>query len=444
LENQGRIDDAMSKVELIVHNIGQVVTCAADAGPKRGAALADVGILTNGAVAVDTGRFVAVGAERDICARFTAAATLDAGGRAVIPGLVDCHTHLVYGGDRVAEFEQRVGGATYMEILAAGGGILSTMYATRQASLEQLEMAARQRLDRMLALGATTVEAKSGYGLDTATELKMLQVLDRLAGADGASPHPVDLVPTFLGAHALPPEFSGRRGDYLDLVVEEMLPAAMDWYRQSPFAPPADMAEAGVPFFCDVFCEDNVFDRQESARVLRAGQALGMPAKIHADEFTSLGGAALAVELGAVSADHLDVTPTAEVQALAASDTVAVFLPAVNFNLGSHHFADVRSFIDAGAAVALSTDLNPGSAPCPSLPLVMAIATRYQRMTPAEALNAVSINAAYALRLGDRLGSIQVGKQADFLILETDDYRHVSYSLGDNLVAQVIKRGRIL
>jgi len=434
----------MMKVDLIVHNAGQVVTCAAGAGPKRGAALADAGILTAGAVAVDNGCFVAVGAEADICSQYSAVTTVDAGGRALVPGLVDCHTHLVYGGDRVGEFEQRVAGATYMEILETGGGILSTMCATREAPLEQLVATARRRLDYMLALGTTTVEAKTGYGLDTASELKMLEAVACLAGAAGFSAHPVELVPTFLGAHAVPPEFAGRADAYLDLVVDEMLPAARDWYRRSPFFHDGDDLSKGVPFFCDVFCESNVFDREQSARVLRAGLAAGMPAKIHADEFTSLGGARLAVDLGAVSADHLDVTPPEEVQALAASDTVAVLLPAVNFNLGSSHYADARGLIDAGVAVALSTDLNPGSAPCLSLPLVMAIATRYQRLTPAEALNACTLNAACALGLGRRLGSIEVGKQADLLILDTADYRHMSYHLGVNPVAQVIKHGRML
>jgi imidazolonepropionase len=216
-----------------------------------------------------------------------------------------------------------------------------------------------------------------------------------------------------------------------------MLPAAASWYPESPFA------RRGWPFFCDVFCEANVFDRAQSRRVLEAGQALGLAAKIHADEFESLGGVSLAVELGAVSADHLDVTPPAELDQLAGSDTVGVNLPAVPFNLGSTRFADARAMIDGGVALALSTDINPGSAPCPSMPLVMAIACRYQRLLPAEALNASTINAAYAVGLGDRLGSLEAGKQADLLVVDAPDYRHLAYQFGGNLVRQVIKRGRV-
>ena len=266
-------------------------------------------------------------------------------------------------GERINEFEQRIRGASYMEIMEAGGGIASTVRAVREATTEELVSETRPRLDAMLALGTTTVEVNTGYGLDTDNELKMLRAIAALDSA-----HPVDLVPTFMGAHAIPPEYRGRTDDYVALVVDEMLPVAAAWYPQSPFA------RRGWPFFCDVFCEANVFDRAQSRQVLEAGQALGLPAKIHADEFESLGGVGLAVELDAVSADHLDVTPPAELDQLATSDTVGVNLPAVPFNLGSNRFADARPMIDAGVALALSTDINPRSAPCPSLPLLMAIA----------------------------------------------------------------------
>jgi imidazolonepropionase len=249
---------------------------------------------------------------------------------------------------------------------------------------------------------------------------------------------PTDLSPTFLGAHAVPPEYRNRPDEYIDLVIEETLPAAAEWYQNSRFK------TQNSELFCDVFCEANVFDRDQSRRVLEAGQSYGMPAKIHADEFKSLGGVGLAVELGAVSADHLDVTPADEVKALAGSDTVGVILPAVNFNLGSSHFADARTMLDAGVAVALATDINPGSAPCPSMPLVMATACRYQGLLPAEALNAGTINAAYAIRQENRLGSLEVGKQADLLIVDAPDYRHLAYQFGLNLVEQVIKHGQML
>lgn len=421
------------QVELLIHNASQLVTCASPGGPKRKEEMTQVGLVTDGAVAIAAGQIVAVGPTAEISANYSAPATIDAAGKVLCPGFVDPHTHVVYAGDRAAEFELRLRGASYMEIMAAGGGIVSTMQAVRQASVAQLVAESRPRLAAMLALGTTTAEIKTGYGLDTENELKMLAAI-----ADLDATLPLDLIPTFLGAHALPPEYKGRAEAYLDLVVEEMLPAAQSWYRQSAFAARA------WPLFCDVFCEANVFDREQSRYVLEAGLALGFPAKIHADEFKTLGGVALAVELQAISADHLDVTPPAEIEALARSETVGVVLPAVNFNLGSAHFADARRLIDAGAALALSTDINPGSAPCPSLPLVMAIACRYQGLLPAEALNASTINAAFAIGLGDQFGSIEVGKQADLLLIGAPDYRHLAYQFGGNLVERVIKKGQVV
>jgi len=420
-----------TSIDLLLTNAAQVVTCAG-IGPKRGAALADVGVIADGAVAIDNGVIVAVGPAAEVAAHYTARTQIDVAGKVLCPGFIDCHTHLVFGGDRVTEFERKLAGATYQELLAAGGGILSTMRATRAAALSELVETGRRRLATMLQLGATTVEIKSGYGLDTATELKLLAAIEALATST-----PLDIVPTFLGAHATPPEYAGQPDAYIDLVCTEMLPAARAWWESSHFA------ASGAPFFNDVFCEAGVFDRTQAARVLAAGQRLGLRPKVHADEFVTLGGVALAVALHAISADHLDVTPPADIAALAASDTLAVLLPGVNFHLGSRHFADARALIDAGAAVALATDFNPGSAPILSLPLVMALACRYQRLTPAEALNAVTLNAAHAVDLGDRLGSLEAGKQADVLIVNAPDYRHLVYWLGANLVEGVIKRGKL-
>jgi imidazolonepropionase len=317
--------------------------------------------------------------------------------------------------------------------MAAGGGIVSSARAVRAASVEQLVEETRPRLDTMLRLGTTTLEAKTGYGLEEASELKMLAAIEALA-----SSHACTIVPTFLGAHAIPVEYKDDSERYVTLVIEKMLPQAADWYKESWFK------AQGLPFFCDVFCEQNAFTLDQSRRILEAGLALGLGAKIHTDEFTALGGVTLATELGAASADHLDVTIPEERTRLAVSDTVAVVLPAVNFNLGSTHFADARALLDDGAALALSTDINPGSAPCPSMPLVMAIATRYQRLLPAEALNASTINAAYAIGLGERVGSLEPGKQADVLILNTGDYRHVCYQFGENFVETVVKQGVVL
>jgi imidazolonepropionase len=420
-------------IDLLIHSAAQVATCASPDGPKRGAALADAGLLPDGAVAISDGEIVAVGPSAELQANYTARQNIDATGKAVCPGFVDAHTHAVYAGDRAAEFEMRIKGASYMEIMQAGGGIVSTMRATRAASVAQLVVESRPRLDTMLKLGTTTIEIKSGYGLNTAAEMNMLKAIATLDAE-----HPADLVPTFLGAHAVPPEYNGDPDGYIELVIEKMLPAAAEWFRDSTFK------IENVNLFCDVFCEANVFNRTQSRRVLAAGLALGMPAKIHADEFVNLGGVQMAVELGAVSADHLDVTSPEEVAALAASDTVAVVLPAVNFNLGSAHFANARSMVDTGAAVALATDINPGSAPCPSMPLVMAMACRYQRLLPAEALNASTVNAAHAVGLGHRLGSLEVGKQADVLVVDAPDYRHLAYQFGINLVEWVIKRGIVV
>ena len=417
-------------VDTLIHSAAQLITCASPDGPKRGPALADVGLIPDGALAIQDGQILAVGPTPELRARYSGRQEVDASGKVVCPGFVDPHTHLVYAGDRAGELEMRIRGASYMEILEAGGGILSTMRQTRAASVEQLVAESRPRLDAMLALGTTTAEVKTGYGLDTPSELKMLQAMARLD-----QEHPCQLAPTFLGAHAVPPEFQGRTDDYVDLVIQEMLPRAQAWHADSPFA------ERGWPLFCDVFCEENVFDREQSRRILEAGLARGMPAKIHADEFVNLGGVSLAVELGAVSADHLDVTPPEEVALLARSRTLGVVLPAVNFNLGSTLFADARAMVDAGVALALATDINPGSAPCPSMPLVMAMACRYQQLLPSEALNASTINAAHALGLGHLLGSLEPGKQADVLVIDAPDYRHLAYWFGVNLVEQVFIQG---
>jgi len=419
-------------IDLMVVNAAQVVTCAAP-GPKRGAALADVGVVADGALAINDGVIVAVGETAALRGRFRARTQLDVAGKVLCPGFVDCHTHLVFGGERVTEFERKLAGATYQALLAAGGGILATMRATRHAALDELVASGRRHLQSMLRLGTTTVEIKSGYGLDTATERKLLAAIEQLAATA-----PQEIVPTFLAAHAVPPEYAGDPDGYIDLVCAEMLPAAAAWWRASHFA-------AGATPFCnDVFCEQGVFDVAQARRVLETGARLGLRPKIHADEFVALGGTRLAVELAAISADHLDVTPPQEIALLAASATIAVLLPGVNLHLGSRHFADARAWVAAGAAIALATDFNPGSAPLLSLPLTMAIACRYQRLTPAEALNAVTINAAHAIGLGDRLGSLEVGKQADVLMLDLPDYRQLVYWLGVNPVSGVVKRGRLL
>lgn len=417
-------------VDLLIHNAAQVVTCAGSGAPLRGAAMRDPGIIPDGAIAIHEGNIVAVGKSDDLRARYTANQIIDAQGQAVVPGFVDPHTHVVYAGDRIDEFELRIQGITYQEIMARGGGINNSVRAVRNASLDTILTQTRTRLDAMLKLGTTTAEVKSGYGLDTTSELKLLAAIAKLDQT-----HLMDLIPTFMGAHAIPPEYAGRSEAYIQMVMDAMIPAVAEWYQLSHFA------AQNIPLFIDVFCEQNAFTLEQSRRILAAGKAAGMQVKAHVDEFNPLGGVQMALELGAVSVDHLDVTPSADFERLAQSNTVAVVIPAVNFNLGSTHFADARGLIDVGAIVALTTDINPGSAPCPSMPLVMAIACRYQKLLPAEALIASTLNAAYAVGMGDRIGSLEVGKQADVLILSTPDYRHLAYQFGSNLVETIIKRG---
>jgi len=418
------------KADLVVHSSHELLTLASPAGPKRGPAMRELSIVERGAVALQGDRIVLVGNTEDVLAKAgNAAKTIDASGKVVLPGFVDPHTHVIFAGDRASEFELRLQGASYMEIMAAGGGIMNTVRATRAASLDEIVRQSRERLDTMLAHGTTTAEAKTGYGLDTENELKMLEVMRLLDES-----HPVNLVPTFLGAHAIPSEYKGRTDEYVRVVVEEMMPAleAQGYLGHDP------------PPFCDVFCEDGAFSVEQSRRILQKARELGMGLKIHTDEFKALGGTALAVELGATSADHLACTPDEEIRLLADSETVGVLLPGTPFGLAEDHYAAARKMIDAGVAVALATDLNPGTCYCESMPFIMALACRHMGMTPAEAIVASTINAAHAVGLGHEVGSLEVGKKADLLILDSPDYRHLSYRFGSNLVQTVIKAGHVV
>jgi imidazolonepropionase len=391
--------------------------------------MAELSIIEDGAVAVQGDQILLVGPTREVSQHAGEGTQLiDASGKVAMPGFVDPHTHLVFAGDRASEFEMRLKGATYLEIMAAGGGIMNTVRATRAASLDELVVQSRERLDRMLAHGTTTAEAKTGYGLDTENELKTLEAIRLLDES-----HPVDLVSTFLGAHAIPAEYQGRGEEYVHLVVEEMLPRVQSQ---------GYLAHEG-PFFCDVFCEEGAFSLEQSRRILERARELGMALKIHADEFTSLGGAALAAELGATSADHLACTPEAEINLLADSGTVAVLLPGTPFGLGEAHYASARTMIDSGVPVALATDLNPGTCYCEAMPFVMALACRQMDMTPAETIVAATINAAHAIGLGHEVGSLEVGKKADLLMLDVPDYRHLTYRFGTNIVNTVVKAGRV-
>jgi imidazolonepropionase len=418
----------MEEVDLIVHSASQLCTVPDRGGPQRGVILGELGIIEDGAVAVAGGRIVATGQSQAVLGRYSARKVIDAGRRAVIPGFVDPHTHIPWAGNRAHEFEQRLAGATYMEIMASGGGIMSTVRQTRAAPLDDLVADNLPRLARMLAHGTTSAEAKTGYGLETAAELKQLEAIRLLNEAQ-----PVELAATFLPAHAVPAEFQGRTDEYVDLVTGEMLPAAAAW-----------MVEHDRPLFCDVFCEDGVFDLVQTRRILQTAAGLGFKLKVHADEFVGLGGTALAVELGAVSADHLVHTPEADIMALGQGSTIAVGLPGTPFGLAQSDYTPAKQILAAGGALALATDCNPGTCWCESMQMVIALACRYMGLTQAQALAAATLNAAYAIGRGDTVGSLQAGKQADILILETDDYRQLGYRFGTNLVLAVIKHGRVV
>lgn len=418
-----------SEVDLLIHSAGQLLSLAG--GPQRGAELGRLGIIEDGALAIRQSRVVDVGPTGELRRRHHARREIDAGGRVVMPGLIDPHTHVVWIGDRAAEFELRLRGATYMDIMAAGGGIASTVRQTRQASVEALMESSRPRLERMLDHGTTTAEAKTGYGLETGTEIRLLDAILRL-DAEG----PLELAPTVLGAHAVPPEYSGRTQAYVDRVCADMLPAALAHMRSA-------WPDQPLPYV-DVFCEQGAFDLVQSRQILEAARKLGFPLKIHADEFAGLGGTGLAVELGAVSADHLVHTPPADIRALGGSTTVAVSLPCTPFGLGETEYTPAAALLEAGATLAVASDLNPGTAWCESMQFVIALACRALRLTPAQAIAAATINAAAAIGRQNRIGSLEVGKQADVLVLEAADYRHLGYRFGTNLVSVVVKNGRVV
>jgi imidazolonepropionase len=389
----------------VLENIAQLATCRADG------AQGDIHAIADGAVAWDGDTIRWAGPRRELPAAFASAARLDAGGGLVVPGLVDCHTHLAFGGWRADEFEQRIQGRTYLEIAAAGGGIARTMRLTRAATDDELAARAVRFLGEMLALGVTTVECKSGYGLDREHELRVLRLYRRLAASQ-----PVRLVPTFLGAHTVPPEFRDHRAGYLALLEDDLLPI---------------IAREQLARFCDVFVERSAFTVEEARCLLGAAKALGLGAKLHADQLTAGGGAELAAEIGAVSADHLECASGEGIAAMARAGVVAVSLPLASLYLGQAP-APARRWIESGASVAVATDFNPGSAPSYHLPFALTLACTLQRMTPAEALKAATVIAARAVGLEGRLGSIEPGKLADLAVIDAPDVNHWLYQLRPN------------
>lgn len=408
------------KGNLIIKNAAQVVTCSGFS-EKKGREMSDLHVIENGTVVLTDGKISFVGkTDEKIPFDTTGYTVIDATGKAVLPGFVDSHTHLVWGGYREEEFSWRMRGDSYMSIMERGGGIHNTMEATRRASFDELKTSARERLDRMMALGVTTVEAKSGYGMDKETELRQLEVMQALQ-----SEHPVDIVPTFLGAHSVPKEYKGRADDFIDYLIAEVMP---------------EIKARNLAECCDIFCEQNVFDIEQSRRYLTAARELGFNLKIHADEIVQLGGAELAAELSALSADHLLQASDAGIRAMAQKGVVATLLPCTAFSL-REHYARGREMIDSGCAVALATDLNPGSSFTSSIPLMFALACIYMKLSPEEAVTALTINGAAAVGHADRIGSIDVGKQGDLLVLDFPSYKFLPYHIGMNIVRTVVKDG---
>lgn len=400
------------------------MTCAGPA-PRSGASQGAVDIVADGALAAREGRIVFAGASSELVRRVAplpGATIADLHGHSIVPGFVDAHTHAVFAGDRRDELRRRLAGASYAQIAAEGGGILSTVAATRSATQEELELQTRGRLDEMLACGTTTCEIKSGYGLDTETELKMLR-----AAALPSDDHPVDVVTTFLGAHAVPPEFRSHRAGYVDLVAGEMIPA---------------VAAEKAAGWCDVFCEQGVFTPEESTRILEAGLRAGLKPRIHADELGATGGSAVAAAVGARSADHLIFVPPAGIEAMARAGVVATLLPAAAFYLKLGRFAPARDLIAASVPVALATDVNPGGGFSPSMPFVMTLACFAMAMTFEEALVAATINGAWSLDLADDRGSLETGKLADAVIVHGDAINLIR--VGAPSIAAVVKRGRVV
>ncbi|NIR42532.1 MAG: imidazolonepropionase [Gemmatimonadetes bacterium] len=412
----------MATSHVTVLEASQVLTCPGGAGPRRGKAMSDIGLIDDGAVAIADGRVAAAGTRDELRARFPDAPREDLRGHVLTPGLVDSHTHAVFGRYRLDEYEMRCAGVPYMEIARQGGGINASVRDLREREEDELVELSRPRLRMLLEHGVTTVEIKSGYGLTLDDELKMLRVIQRL-GAEG----PIDVVPTFLGAHSVPPEYRDRRDEYVSLVADTMIPA---------------VADSGLAVFCDVFLEPGVFTPDETRQVLHAAVEHGLCPRIHADEFESSGGAELAVEYDAASADHLGAISDAGISAIAGSDTLATLLPGTLFFLGKHNFPPARRLIDAGAAVALASDFNPGSSPTVNLQLIMSIACSRLGLSPAEALVACTANGAAALRLRDGQGTLEAEAPADIVAFRGTDYRIIPYLYGVNHCVAVWKNGR--
>lgn len=406
---------------LILKDAAQVVTCSGFQA-KKGLAMNDIGIIENGSVIIQKDKIIAVGTDLAL-ADYPDAEIIDCRGKTVMPGFVDSHTHFVFGGYRDDEYSWRLRGDSYMDIMERGGGIANSVNATRSASIEDLMQVGKKRLDSMVRFGVTTVEGKSGYGLDYETEIKQLEVMKALNES-----HSMDIVTTFMGAHSVPVPYKGRGGEFIDFLIEKVMP---------------EVKERQLAEFCDIFCEQNVFSVEESRKLLAKATEMGFKTKIHADEIVQLGGAELAAEIGCTSADHLLQASDEGIKAMADKNVIATVLPCTAFSL-REHFARARKMIDDGCAVAVATDFNPGSCFTESVPLAIALCTLNMQMSIEEVVSALTINGAAAVGRADQIGSIDVGKQADIVIHEFPSYKFLPYHIGVSTVEKVIKKGRVI
>lgn len=410
--------------DTIIINIGQLTTMQSRNQPKTGSQMKEVGLMKSAGIAIKDGRILDLGGSQEIAAKYSWLERIDAQGRILTPGFVDSHTHPVFVHTREDEFALRLAGKSYVEISQAGGGIRSSITATRAASVDQLVEYSLPRIKRMMALGTTTLEAKSGYGLDTKSELKQLQAIKRLNEV-----LPIDIVATFMGAHEFPPEYKDDHQGYIQLLINEMLPAVKD---------------QGIAEFCDIFTEAHVYSISESRQVLQAAKELGFKLKMHADEIEAIGGAELAAELGCISADHLGAASDAGINALKTAGVIPTLLPATLFSLAAKKYARGREMIDWGLPVAIATDFNPGSCNCDSLPFTMSLACLNMGLTPLEALSAVTINAACALDQQKQVGSLEIGKQADIIFWDIPSLNFIPYHLGSSHIDRVFKNGKLI
>jgi imidazolonepropionase len=413
----------MKKADLLIINCGELLTLGGAARARLGEEMKELSIIINGAIAVKDKKIAAVG-KMDEMTDWWAERKIDAQGKVVMPGFIDPHTHPVFYATRENEFEMRLMGKSYVEISQSGGGIRSSINSVRQANEDELYYLAKERIERIISCGTTTLEAKSGYGLSTESELKMLRVIDRLR-----KEMPIDIVSTFMGAHEFPEEYKDNRAEYIRLLENEMMPR---------------VAESRLAEYFDIFTEEHVYGIEQSRRLLKRAKELGFKLRMHADEIKPIGGAELAAEMGAVTADHLGAASDAGIKAMAEKGVIATLLPGTIFSLGMKSYARARDMIEAGIAVALATDFNPGSCNCDSMQFIITLACLQMKMTVAEAITASTINAAYALERGARTGSLEPGKQADILIMNMPGYRYLPYHFGSSNVDTVIKKGEII